>query len=67
MSLQFAYVCIVAWFVFLVLVVVVSFFLDCCWLCSVVPHLKKLEDYKFTAVLGRGHFGKVDTKVETYG
>lgn len=26
---------------------------------SVVPHLKGLKDYKYIAVLGRGHFGKV--------
>lgn len=27
--------------------------------CSVVPHLKGLKDYRYIAVLGRGHFGKV--------
>ncbi|CAI8048891.1 Serine/threonine-protein kinase N2, partial [Geodia barretti] len=26
---------------------------------SVVPHLRGLKDYKYMAVLGRGHFGKV--------
>ena len=26
---------------------------------SVVPHLKGLHDYEYIAVLGRGHFGKV--------
>lgn len=26
---------------------------------SVVPHLKGLKDYRYIAVLGRGHFGKV--------
>ena len=24
-----------------------------------VPHLRGLKDYKYMAVLGRGHFGKV--------
>ena len=28
-------------------------------LFSMVPHLKGLKDYRYIAVLGRGHFGKV--------